>query len=89
MEENDGKMSKLLYYVFNLIILYLIMEYKYIKVYIKVCILNNSVYVVIKVRIYKLYIWSLWMKSYVFIFCEYDFCLEMIVKGFFVLCYFL
>lgn len=52
MELNDGNMSKLLYYVFNLIILCLIVEYKYIKVYIKVCILNNSVYVVIKVRVY-------------------------------------
>lgn len=57
MEENDGNMSKLLYYAFNSTILYFITEHKYTKVYTKGCILNNSVYAVIKARthIYGVY----------------------------------
>lgn len=88
MEENDGKMSKLLYYAFNSTILYLITEHKYTKVYTKACILNNSVYAVIKARTHKLYIWSLRMKSHVSTFCEHDPCSEMIARGSFALCHF-
>lgn len=62
MELNDGNMSKLLYYAFNSTILYLITEHKYTKVYTKACILNNSVYAVIKARthiyIYGVYGWK-------------------------------
>lgn len=88
MEEKDGNMSKLLYYAFNSTILYLITEHKYTKVYTKACILNNSVYAVIKARTHKLYIWSLRMKSHVSTFCEHDPCSEMIVRGSFALCHF-
>lgn len=62
LEENDGNQSKLLYYAFNLTILCLIAEHKYTKVYTKACILNNSVYAVIKARthiyIYGVYGWK-------------------------------
>lgn len=60
LEENDGNMSKLLYYAFNLTILNLMTEHKYTKVYTKACILNNSVYAVLKARthIYGVYGWK-------------------------------
>lgn len=87
LEENDGNMSKLLYYAFNLTILNLMTEHKYTKVYTKACILNNSVYAVIKARTH-IYIWSLRMKSHVSTFCEHDPCSEMIAKGSFALCHF-
>lgn len=87
LEEKDGNMSKLLYYAFNLTILNLMTEHKYTKVYTKACILNNSVFAVIKARTY-IYIWSLRMKSHVSTFCEHDPCSEMIAKGSFALCHF-
>lgn len=76
-------------YIMHLIltILNLMTEHKYTKVYTKACILNNSVYAVIKARTH-IYIWSLRMKSHVSTFCEHDPCSEMIAKGSFALCHF-
>lgn len=64
---NDSNMSKLLYYAFNSTILYLITEHKYTKVYTKACILNNSVYAVIKARTQIIYMESTDEKSRLYI----------------------